>query len=118
MIKAIHLSSAVIGGISARSKKNGIKFSVSTPELTSDQTANFFDLQDLVCDVLIQPKDEEFPLITEIKSEVDKKTPSQRLRGVLFVLFSQKAEGHATFASYYESKMNGFIDHLKEKIND
>lgn len=117
-MKAIHLPSAIIGSITAKSKNNGISFRVSTPELNKDELGVVFDLQDQVVDLLIQPSDIEFADIVEVKNEVDAKTPSQRIRSVLFVLWKQNPEGHKEFSTYYQQKMGAIIDHLKEKIND
>lgn len=116
--KAIHLPSAVIGSITAKSKNNGVSFRISTPELNKDELGVIFDLQDQIVDLLIQPSDAEFPDIVTVKSEVDAKTPSQRIRGVLFVLWKQNQEGHKEFSTYYQQKMGAIIDHLKSKIEE
>lgn len=117
-MRAIHIDNAIIGGIRVKAKNQGLSFSISTGEVPDEQKVEFMHLQDVIVDLLIQPKDTEFPDIVEVKSEVDQKTPSSRLRGVLYILFSQKPEGHTTFASYYDHKMSGIIDHLKGKIED
>lgn len=113
---ALHVPQTVIGSISVKSKNNGISFKVSTGELSKEDKVAFMDLQDVVCDMLISPIDIEFPEIKEIKSEVDKKPPSQRLRGVLYVLWEQNPEGYKVFNTYYENKMEGIIEHLKGRI--
>lgn len=118
MTKAIHLPSAVIGSITAKSKNNGVSFRVSTPELNKEELMVVFDLQDQIVDLLIQPSDIEFADIVEVKSEVDAKTPSQRIRGVLFILWKQNPEGHKEFSTYYQQKMGAIIDHLKTKIEE
>jgi hypothetical protein len=117
MIKAIHLPSAVIGSITAKSKNNGVSFRVSTPELSRDERGVIFDLQDIVCDMLIQPQDEEFPEIVETKSEVERKTASSRLRGALYVLH-QKSGSDTEFSTYYAQQMQKIIDKVKEKIQE
>jgi len=43
------------------------------------------------------------------------KTPSQRLRGVLYVLWSEKKEGE--FNSFYVKKMEEIIEHFKGKLD-
>ena len=113
---ALHVPQTIIGSISVKAKNQGISFRVSTGELSDDGKLEFMKLQDTVCDMLISPIDEEMPVIREIKSEVDKKPLSQRLRGVLYVLWEQKNEGHKGFSTYYETKMEGIIEHLKGKI--
>lgn len=45
------------------------------------------------------------------------KTPSQRLRAVLFLLWKQSNTG-VKFDDYYRMKMEALIDQLKEKIDD
>ncbi len=117
MLKGLHLPSAVIGSITAKSKNNGVGFRISTPELSKDELNAIFDLQDQVCDILIQPQDEEFPEIQEVKSEVERKTASSRLRGALFVLH-QKSGSDIDFAVYYQQQMDKFIDKVKEKIQE
>lgn len=95
-----------------------ISYTVNTPELSSEEKAAFFDIQNINCTFIIRPSDVTVTGVAEVKGEMDTKTPSQRLRGVLFVLWSQNHEGHDTFDTYYMEKMNRFIDHLKEKIED
>ena len=46
------------------------------------------------------------------------KTPSQRMRNVLFILWKQDPEGYKDFNLYYISRMEKFIDALKENIKD
>ena len=115
-MSAIHVPEVVIGAIRVKAKNQGLTFSISTGELSKEDKVAFMDLQDVVCDILISPIDIEFPTIKEVKSEVDKKPPSQRLRGVLYVLWEQNPEGYKVFNTYYENKMDAIIEHLKGKI--
>lgn len=61
-------------------------------------------------------KTEQLKLIQEIKADYDDqtKTPSKRLRDVLFVAWKQKSEGYEQFEDYYRFKMNKFIEHIKK----
>ena len=45
------------------------------------------------------------------------KTPSQRLRGVLFVLWKQLGEKGA-WAAFYEAEMEKITNHYKSKLED
>lgn len=65
-------------------------------------------------------KKEEINELENIESDFDdiKKSPSKRLRGVLFILFKQDAEDFETFERYYEYKLEKIITHYKEKIED
>ena len=63
-------------------------------------------------------KSEQLAVIDELKADYDDKTktPSKRLRDVLFVAFKQNNEGFDDFEGYYKSKMNGVINHFKSKL--
>jgi hypothetical protein len=113
---ALHVPQTVIGAITAKAKNQGISFRVTTGELGDEDKLEFMKLQDQVCDMIITPVDTEAQTIKEVKSEVDSKPPSQRLRGCLFVLWQQKPEGHKVFNTYYENKMEGIIEFLKGKM--
>ncbi len=45
------------------------------------------------------------------------KTPSKRLRGVLYRNWEQTPEGYKTFEDYYRSKMEIVIVHFKGKLD-
>lgn len=45
------------------------------------------------------------------------KTPSKRLRGVLYRNWEKDAEGYKTFEDYYRSKMEVIIVHFKGKLD-
>lgn len=45
------------------------------------------------------------------------KTPSQRLRGILFVLYQKNNDGFDTFTRYYEHQMEKLCSHFKNKID-
>jgi hypothetical protein len=46
------------------------------------------------------------------------KTPSQRMRAVLYILWSQDNQGYKDFPLYYDSKMERYIEELKTLIKD
>lgn len=64
-------------------------------------------------------KKEEIAWVDSIEADFDdpKKTPSKRLRAVLYLNFQQDPEGYQTFPSYYESKMETIINHMKKKLD-
>jgi hypothetical protein len=45
------------------------------------------------------------------------KTPSQRLRSVLFLNFQQKNNNYLDFRDYYKHEMEKLIDHYKKKLD-
>lgn len=62
-----------------------------------------------------QVEAEDLLNLPEIKTD-STKTPSQRLRGVLFRLWEQDKNGYDTFETYYINYMEKIIEKLKEKL--
>lgn len=60
-------------------------------------------------------KDEE-SIIDKADGDIETKTPSQRLRGVLFRNWEQSPEGFTDFKEYYKFKMERIIEHYKGKL--
>lgn len=56
--------------------------------------------------------------LTEMEVDYDdpKKTPSKRLRGVLYRNFEQEPKGYKTFNDYYNSQMELLIMHFKNRL--
>ena len=65
-------------------------------------------------------KEDEKEFISDLESSYEDKgkTPSKRLRNVLFVLFKQDSEGYDNFSDYYNNKMEKFITHIKGKLDE
>ena len=57
--------------------------------------------------------------LSDMKVDYDDpaKTPSKRLRGVLYRNWEQKSEEYKTFEDYYRSKMESIIVHFKGKLD-
>lgn len=92
-----------------------LSFSGSTPELNSTEKCSLMDLQNKNVKLLIQPVDEAPDGITEVKTSLDFKTPSQRLRAVLFVAFRQQ-KPDMTWEEYYIRKMDRIINGQKSQL--
>jgi hypothetical protein len=61
-------------------------------------------------------KDEE-DLIDSVDADIETKTPSQRLRGVLYRNFEQDNKGCKDFKEYYRIEMEKIITHYKQKLD-
>jgi len=115
-VRAIDLRNACIERVSSR-KDHSIGFSVSTPELKPDEAASFLALHGVNVRMMIQPQDTEAEDLVEITTEIDQKTQSQRIRGVLFLCWKSKDEGFADFRSYYENRTEKIINYLKKELD-
>ncbi len=119
MMKGI-LIAAMVNTI--RSLKDGsITISLETQELSPAKAGEIFSLRGRLVTVYLSPSDissKELSLVDSIEPDMPGKSPSQRMRNVLWILFKQDAEGYEDFPHYYERKMNTYIDGLKQNIKD
>jgi hypothetical protein len=61
---------------------------------------------------------EEQDIVENLKADPDTfKTPSQRLRGILYKTYEQDNEGYKDFNTYYLSVMDRICQHYKNKID-
>lgn len=61
---------------------------------------------------------EETDLLDSLKTDLDNlKTPSQRLRAILFRNFEQDSKGYKDFGTYYMAEMDRICEHYKTKLD-
>jgi len=103
-------------------KDRTLKLTYETSELTPEQIANLH-LSVNKAGFLAFHTDmfatKQLQTLTEMEVDYDDpgKTPSKRLRGVLYRNWEQKPEGYKTFEDYYRSKMETVIVHFKGKLD-
>jgi hypothetical protein len=97
-----------------------IKVTLVTRELGGDDAARLFSLRGSEAWALIAPQEfteDSVKLPTEkADPSVGTKTPSQRLRGVLYRLWEQNRSG-TDFESFYRIKMEGIIEQFKGRLD-
>lgn len=102
---------------SFRSRADGsVGFSGVTPEMSSQEKCALFDLQNILVEMLVYPKDAKDADVIEVRKEMEGKTPAQRLRAVLFILWKQEGEKQA-FEAFYSLKMESVIEWVKKKLD-
>lgn len=102
----INLHNAVIEKVETR-KDHSLKLIVGTPELPPEDMVQLFQ----------SVNKESIELTMPVHEEDAGKTPSQRLRAVLYVLWEQGGkEQYPEFDMYYRAKMEHFINAVKDKI--
>jgi hypothetical protein len=118
-LKAIDIAHAEMSSMTSR-KDGAVRFSVITPELTLDQRATMFGLHGINVRVMIEALDVPTEGIDKVETEMDVKTPAQRLRAVIFVHWkSNHAEKDYSqvgdFETFYRSQMEKVITGYKSK---
>ena len=95
----------------------GIKLDVITRELPPEQALMLFSLKGKEGFFLFSLNDIQEKDVPKETAMVEKgeKTPSQRLRAVLFKLYELNNKGE-TFTEYYNKKMEQLIESIKEKL--
>jgi hypothetical protein len=114
------LLSVQVENITTR-KDRTVKITLGTQELTPSKAGELFQLMNQIAVAYISPKSisqKEIDQVDQVDPEFEGKTQSQRIRSVLFKLFSQNGEGFKDFDSFYKSKTEKYIEHLKAKINE
>jgi len=111
-MKSVKVNTIITG---IRAKVDGsLGLTISTPELDPKQKVLFMELQNIECETTFTPKGVREEITIEGKT--DTKTPSQRLRSVLFILWKQ-TKTDELFDTWYAKKMEGFIDWVKNKLS-
>lgn len=93
---------------------------IHTNELIPEQKEPLEALHGQFVKVLLSPDEisnEMKKAIEETKIEPDAKTPSQRLRSILFVYWKQKGKGE-DFDTFYARKIESLIDTIKSKLDE
>jgi muconolactone delta-isomerase len=102
---------------SFRSRSDGsVGFSGVTPEMSSQEKVALFDLQNVLVEMLVYPKDSKDAEVVEVRKEIEGKSPATRLRGVLFLLWKQSGEKEA-FEMFYSQQMEKVIEWVKRKLD-
>lgn len=100
-------------------KDKSVKLVLETQEISPNKAGNVFQLMNQLVSVYIKPNEiteDEMNKVDEVDPAMPVKSPSQRMRNVLFILWKQDSQGHQDFDSYYRFEMNKFIEELKNNI--
>lgn len=114
-MQAIKLE-AIFTGFSSR-VDGSLSFRGSTPELSVPEKVAMMSLQGVLTETLIYPKEERNVDVVEVTTGLEHKTPSQRMRAVLFLLWKE-AKTDEPFETFYGKRMESLIEWLKSKLPD
>ena len=111
---------AQVEGLSTRADRT-VKIVIGTQE--NVKAADLFALQGQLITLGISTNEltpDEIELLKNATFEIDdipdSKSPSQRLRNVLYRLWEQADGGYNDFNLYYLNKMETIINHYKDKL--
>ena len=91
-------------------------FTCVTPEISTEEKVALMELDRMLVELLIYPNDEKDVEVVNITKTMDCKTPSQRLRAVLFLWYKQSKDT-GTFQAFYDRKMEMIINSCKAKLD-
>lgn len=112
-MKAI-ISEVQLTGASTRSD-GSLSLRFATPELDPSAKTAFMELQNMTLKMILQPVSGEPSEIKDIKTEFNTKTPSMRLRAVLYVAWEQ-AGRPGEWETFYSKKMEFYINDVKSHL--
>lgn len=108
--------SAQIDGVNAK-KDRTLSVKIGTQELTAEDSSYLFDLMGKQIWIGLAETPIEILDVPEIVPEMrGDKTPSQRLRGLLYVLWDTKTDKQRTFPQFYEDYVSKLCEQLKAKL--
>jgi hypothetical protein len=110
---------SVIENISTR-QDGSFKIVIGTQEIDKSQVSDLFEMRNKFCKVLFSSSNitdlEAVTVDSESLVGTKKKSPSQRLRAVLYRLW--EASGYQVdFDGFYQAEMERIIEGVKEKLN-
>lgn len=100
------------------SKVDGsVKVTLETRELPAQEAANLFALRNLEAWAILSPNQLNEVNLPKEKADpsLGTKTPSQRLRNVLYVMWQQHGK-NGDFEEYYRIKLDNIIEQLKDRL--
>lgn len=112
----------IVEGIGTRADRT-LKITLGTQELTPAEAGQLFSLHQSAAYVMIKEEifnSAERDLLDKIQAdqtEYNGKTPSQRLRAVLYRVYETDPQSFNDFTRYYEYQMERLITHFKNKID-
>lgn len=112
-MKALSLESQLSSASTRADGSLSLRF--ATPELTPVEKAALFEIQGMNLRLLIQPLEGQPDELLDVKQEFQTKTPSMRLRAVLFVAWEQAGKP-GQFEDFYRHKMEFYIQDVKNHL--
>lgn len=110
---------AILEGVSLL-KDGGVSVRFHTSELSAEHKTEISKYYQQFGWLLFNPQEQDVESLEleAIRKDIGGKTPSQRMRSVLYVLYQQSGRTDLTFEQFYMEKMNRIIDQIKANLAD
>lgn len=110
---------ATLEGVSLL-KDGGVSVRFHTNEMSAEHKTELSRYYQQFGWLLFNPQEQNLDTLEleVIRKDIGGKTPSQRMRSVLYVLYQQSGRTDLTFEQYYAEKMNRMIDQIKANLAD
>lgn len=106
---------AILEGVSLR-KDGGVSLRFTTQELSVGEISTINEFFQKFGWLLFSDNSDQVAPKETINKDLGGKTPSQRLRAVLYILYQQSGQSELTFDEFYSRRMEQMIDHVKGKL--
>lgn len=116
---SIFQTPGTVEGISTL-KDGGVSMRFHTQELNDAQTAELLRMNGKFGWIALKESElsgNDFEGLEDVRKDLSGKSPSQRLRSVIYVAYSQRGNNSITFEQFYAQKMEQFIDFVKENLD-
>ena len=106
-----------IGKVATKADRT-LSIQLNSQELPPEHMAKIFELRDKHCVAVICPFEEEPEPIDLAEFEIPKdKSPSKRMKAVIYRLWEKDNKGYNDFELFYLNRMEQLITMLKEKLD-
>lgn len=113
------LFAGIVEGLRSRKDKT-VAITIGSQELNPEKAGQLFNTNGhlVTCYLSIKGNvtDNEMEIIDSIEPELPGKTPSQRLRSVLYLMWKDKPEGYTDANLHYIHYIEKVIEHFKAKL--
>ena len=113
IVRAITCEVQITGCSTRNDGSLGIR--IATPELAIEEKAAFMELQGHNLKMLLQPMTGEPAELKDVKTEMETKTPSMRMRGCLYRLW-EHMQKPGEWEDFYRRRMEAFINGIKHEL--
>ncbi len=104
--------------IGAPTKDGGMRLKLETQELTNAQKVELLEYNNTFGNFLFSPNPIQDSDIPKEAAKREGKTPGERLRGVLYLIYRETGGIPEKFYEYYLEQMEKIISHYKQKIGE